>query len=79
MTDENLVNNEVSGDKKLDIDSNSKISSRILATVFENLVLIPLKDREDKKLIENFLLAILLDAHHPLIGKLIVIYTLDHF
>ena len=60
---------EASADQKIEVESTTNISPRILASVFEYLVFIPLKDREDKKYVEEFVLGVLEDAHHPLIGK----------
>ena len=59
---------EVTGDQKAEIENTNNISPKILASVFEDLVVIPLKDREDKKCVENILLDVIQDAHHPSIG-----------
>ena len=66
--DASVAKPEVTSDQKAELENTTKISSRILASVLENLVLIPLKDREDKKNAENFIFGILEDAHHPSLG-----------
>ena len=59
---------DVIGDQKSEVESTSNIPPKILASVFEDLVVIPLKDRQDKKCVENVLLGVVQDAHHPCIG-----------
>ncbi len=68
MTDASLPKAEVNADQKAEVENTTNVSSRILASVLEYLVLIPLKDREEKKYVENVILDVLEDAHHPSLG-----------
>ena len=67
--DQSASKPEATTDQKIEVESTTNISSRILASVFEYLVLIPLKDREDKNYVEEFILSVLEDSHHPSIGR----------
>ncbi|XP_028418070.1 LOW QUALITY PROTEIN: eIF-2-alpha kinase activator GCN1-like, partial [Dendronephthya gigantea] len=69
VTSSMLRKTEVVSDQKVENENTVNFSPRILASVLENIVTIPLKDRDDKKYAPSVMICVLEDAHHPLIAS----------